>query len=154
MSALQNIASWTVPIAALIGFLGAIVAGIFLIASRKPDRMELVTEGAWRLKGEAERQLASALTRITDLEGQLRALADKLSQVESAHNAAMVAQTVQHKAEMEAQAVRHKAEMETKDGLILRLSEKVDALELKVAQLSAPVVTVSTTETTTTTKPH
>jgi hypothetical protein len=43
--------------------------------------------------------------------------------------------------------------MATKDGIILRLTEKVDTLELRLNQLSVPIVTVSNTETVTTTKP-
>jgi hypothetical protein len=155
MSHLQNIAPWAVAIAALIGFLGVLVGGVIAWANRKPDRMELITDGAWKLKGEAERQLASALVRITDLEGQLRGITDKLLSVEASGIAQIEAQKVLHTAQLKAQQAIHEADMATKDGIILRLTEKVDALELKVNQLSAvPVVTVSTTETTTKTNAH
>jgi hypothetical protein len=100
MTVLQNIAPWMIGIASLIGFIGVIVGGIIGWVNRKPDRMELITDGAWKLKGEAERQLNSALARITDLETQVRETASKLAQVESANAAQIEAAQKVHEAEM------------------------------------------------------
>lgn len=151
---LQNVLPYITVIGSIVGFLGVIVGGTFAWINRKPDRSKLVIDGAWKLKGEAERQLADALTRIAALEARVRDNENDMRALNAAHAAALAAQERLHQADLLAKEKVYKADMEVKDRIIVRLEEKVDALVVRLNEYtSAPITTVSTTETRTVTNP-